>query len=154
MSKILVKTQIDTDITNKTSAKSISPLNVGDNMKAVVDLIPDATYKVYTALLEFVDSSTIISTVFENTIGNGSKDGINDIFWSYESPTQPKAVMLNGPFTNLKTLCSNSIYNTNMNLQGIRINNQECRFYSSNINTGSASISFTPFIFVEIKVYN
>lgn len=41
MSKDSVKTQIDTDITNKTTSKSISPLNVGNNMKAVVDLIPD-----------------------------------------------------------------------------------------------------------------
>lgn len=40
MSKETVKTQIDTDITNKTTAKSISPSNVGSNMKAVVDLIP------------------------------------------------------------------------------------------------------------------
>ena len=40
MSKETVKTQIDTDITNKTTSKSISPLNVGNNMKAVVDLIP------------------------------------------------------------------------------------------------------------------
>ena len=39
MSKETVKTQIDTDITNKTTSKSISPTNVGNNMKAVVDLI-------------------------------------------------------------------------------------------------------------------
>ena len=45
MSKETVKTQIDTDITNKTTSKSISPLNVGGNMKAVVDLIPDITSK-------------------------------------------------------------------------------------------------------------
>lgn len=45
MSKETVKTQIDLDITNKTTSKSISPLNVGGNMKAVVDLIPDITSK-------------------------------------------------------------------------------------------------------------
>ena len=45
MSKDSVKTQIDIDITNKISAKSISPLNVGGNMKAVVDLIPDISVK-------------------------------------------------------------------------------------------------------------
>lgn len=39
MSKEQLKTQIDTDITNKTTSKIISPLNVGNNMKAVVDLI-------------------------------------------------------------------------------------------------------------------
>lgn len=41
MSKETVKTQIDIDITNKTTSKSISPLNVGSNMKAIIDLIPE-----------------------------------------------------------------------------------------------------------------
>jgi len=41
MANEAIKLQIDTDITNKTSAKSITPLNVGENMKAVVDLIPE-----------------------------------------------------------------------------------------------------------------
>lgn len=41
MTKEQVKTQIDTDITNKTTSKSISPLNVGSNMKNIIDLIPE-----------------------------------------------------------------------------------------------------------------
>ena len=40
MTKEELKLQIDTNITNKTLANSITPLNVGNNMKAVVDLIP------------------------------------------------------------------------------------------------------------------
>lgn len=39
MTNTQVKTQIDTDITNKTSVKSISPLNVGSNIKKVIDYI-------------------------------------------------------------------------------------------------------------------
>lgn len=39
MGKEELKLQIDTTITNKTLAKSISPLNVGQNMKDIVDLI-------------------------------------------------------------------------------------------------------------------
>jgi len=35
-----LKLQIDIDITNKTSARSITPTNVGKNMKDVIDLIP------------------------------------------------------------------------------------------------------------------
>jgi hypothetical protein len=123
--------------------------------------LPDAdgvvalqTYKIYTALLEFVNGTTIITTVLENTIGNGSGDGINDIAWSYNSATQVKAVMTNAPFTDLKTLCSSSIYDVNMNLQGVRMTSQQCRFYSSNINTRAASLSFVPYVLVEIKVYN
>lgn len=37
MTNTQLKTQIDTDITNKTTTKSISPLNVGKNIKDVVD---------------------------------------------------------------------------------------------------------------------
>jgi hypothetical protein len=36
---IQVKAQIDVDITNKTTTASISPVNVGTNMKAIVDYI-------------------------------------------------------------------------------------------------------------------
>jgi len=35
-----LKLQIDTQITNKTSARSITPTNVGNNMKDVVDFVP------------------------------------------------------------------------------------------------------------------
>lgn len=111
-------------------------------------------YQVYTAYLEFVDGTTINSTVFQNTIGDGSKDGINDIAWSYHSAAQPKAIMTSAPFTLNKTLASNNIYGINMNLQGERKSSTEVRFYSNDINNSSASLSFVPFVFVEIKVYN
>lgn len=39
MTNTQLKTQIDTDITNKTLSKSISPLNVGKNIKDVIDYI-------------------------------------------------------------------------------------------------------------------
>ena len=43
MTKQQVKDNIDQDIRLKTSANSISPENVGKNMKDIVDLIPDLT---------------------------------------------------------------------------------------------------------------
>ena len=70
MSKETVKTQIDTDITNKTTSKSISPLNVGGNMKAIVDLIPDTTYKVYKfRISQTGDTSDPTVLEFKNDIG-------------------------------------------------------------------------------------
>jgi hypothetical protein len=39
MTNTQLKTQVDADITNKTSAKSISPLNVGKNIKDLVDYV-------------------------------------------------------------------------------------------------------------------
>ena len=71
MSKDSVKTQIDIDITNKTTSKSISPLTVGNNMKAVVDLIPNEQYKIYIAKLTHdVAPNPPNSYVLKNTIGN------------------------------------------------------------------------------------
>jgi len=39
MTNTALKTQIDTDITNKSATKSITPLNVGSNTKAIVDYV-------------------------------------------------------------------------------------------------------------------
>ena len=74
MSKETVKAQIDTDITNKTTSKSISPLNVGGNMKAVVDLIPDITslpFKMLIYNLGFLSDGTPNDTIIYNDL-NGN----------------------------------------------------------------------------------
>lgn len=98
MSKDSVKTQIDTDITNKTTSKSISPSNVGGNMKAVVDLIPDATYKVYTALITQILTDAPTAIVLENTLGG-------TVTFSYTSVGTYVAT-LTGAFVLNKTWCS------------------------------------------------
>lgn len=148
------------DITNKstnvtTDGASDSKYPSVKAIKTYVDANSGgSSYKVYTALLEFVDASTINSTVFENTIGDGSKDGINDIAWTYYSSTTPRARMTNAPFITNKTLCSQSVYNTSYFLAGLPFSTTECRFYSSNIITEAPSLSYVPFVFVEIRVYN
>ena len=125
---------------------------------ALTSQLPVPPYKSYVALLEFVNSTTIIPTVIYNTIGNGSGDGINDIAWSYNSSAQPKAVMSAGsPFTANKTVCVNSTYaqgNVIYNLSGYRNSNNQVRFYSVQISNSTASIAFVPFVYVEIRVYN
>ena len=69
MSKETVKAQIDIDITNKTSSKSISPLNVGQNMKNVVDLIPDfgGTQNLQSVLTE--GNTTITPIIITDVVG-------------------------------------------------------------------------------------
>lgn len=98
MSKTSVKTQIDTDITNKTTVKSISPSNVGGNMKAVVDLIPDTTYKVYTALITQTSTNAPTAIVLENTLGG-------TVTFTY-SGVGLYVATLTGAFTLNKTWCS------------------------------------------------
>lgn len=98
MSKILIKAQIDTDITNKTTSKSISPLNVGENMKAIVDLIPEIPYKVYTALLSQTSTNAPVATILENTLGG-------TVVFSY-SGVGSYVATLTGVFILNKTWCS------------------------------------------------
>lgn len=75
MSKDSVKVQIDIDITNKTTSKSISPLNVGGNMKAVVDLIPDVTVKTIGNIL----AVNGLKTTLQYDINTVNKDGGSEV---------------------------------------------------------------------------
>lgn len=140
-----------------------TPTTISPGNKTIT--FPDATgtvalvsYKVYVALLEFVNGSTITATVLQNTIGNGSADGVNDIAWSFNAPAQPKATMTSGsPFTSNKTICVNSMYmqgNVAYSLAGYRINSTQVRFYSSQISDSTSGIAFVPNVYVEIRVYN
>lgn len=59
MDSTSLKAQIDTDITNKTGASSISKLNVGGNIKSVVDYVDQEAkgYKIYSIMLSFNGST-------------------------------------------------------------------------------------------------
>jgi len=62
-----LKAQIDTDITNKTGAGSISKSNVGNNMKDIVDYIDQQIpYKSYHAILTQTGSSASVTVINEN----------------------------------------------------------------------------------------
>jgi len=74
MAKEQVKAQIDIDITNKTSTKSISPLNVGSNMKAVVDLIPDNIVKTIGSISAINGSKTTLQYDINNVIKSGGTE--------------------------------------------------------------------------------
>ena len=65
----LLKAQIDTDITNKTGSGSISKVNVGGNLKAVVDYVDQQAPKV--ALIYSTQSGTgnPSLTMISNTTG-------------------------------------------------------------------------------------
>ena len=146
MSKETVKTQIDTDITNKTTSKSISPSNVGSNMKAVVDLIPDKSYKVYSALLSCTDLVTPILTILENTIGN--------IVWTRVSAGTYRAELA-GAFTINKTIGFTSInngYYINSNLSlGF---STDILFVQTYVPQTNVPIDYIEKLAIEIRVYN
>jgi hypothetical protein len=158
MTNTALKAQIDSQITNETTPNGITPTDVGTNLKSIVDYVDQQmSYKVYTAFLQFVDGSTITPTVINNTIGDGSGDGVNDIAWSYNTSTQPKAVMTDAPFLADKCVFVPTMYfqsNTAYSLKGARASDSEFRLFSAEIATSTASLAFTSGVFVEIRIYN
>jgi len=64
-----LKAQIDTDITNKTGAGSISKSNVGNNMKDIVDYVDQQIpYKSYHAILTQTGSTASVTVLSENLL--------------------------------------------------------------------------------------
>ena len=152
MSKETVKTQIDTDITNKITSKSISPSNVGSNMKAVVDLIPETSYKIYTAFLSQTGTNAPVETVFENTLGT--------IVWTRFSPGRYFATISGGNmFTINKTL---SLPDRQIIAKGPagqfwsayidRFNDNSVCLYTTVDHIQTDSLIYN--LFIEIRVYN
>lgn len=111
-----IKTQIDTDITNKTTPNSVSPTNIGTNMKAAVDFVVQektdailqandytdtqlavvtSNFKYYEALLSQTGTGNPIAIVLDNTF-------TGPIVWTRISTGLYEGI-LNGAFTNLKT---------------------------------------------------
>jgi len=66
-----LKAQIDSQITNENKADSISPTDIGTNLKAVLDYadVDKSAYKIYAATFTQSASNAPVMTVLENTIG-------------------------------------------------------------------------------------
>ena len=87
MTNTELKNNIDVAITNKTAVSSITPTNVGEQIKSTVDYIdqeitsisPTPNYKIYRALLTQTSTSAPTSTIIENTLSG-------DIVWTRNSP--------------------------------------------------------------------
>lgn len=67
MDSTTLKAQIDTDITNKTGAGSISKTNVGGDLKSIVDYVDQQLpYKSYHAVLNQTGTSATITVLSQN----------------------------------------------------------------------------------------
>jgi len=70
MDSTTLKAQIDTNITNKTTAGSILKTNVGGDMKAVVDYVDQQVdFKVYKAKLSQSGTDNITGIILKNDTG-------------------------------------------------------------------------------------
>jgi hypothetical protein len=115
-------------------------------------------YKVYTASLTFSGTSNPTVTVYQNTIGNGSGDGVNDIAITIQNFGLWFEVNMTGStaFPAGKTWMQPSLYFGNSNLYNVyfyRMSNTQIRFQS--IDTTDNSVSFANGFSVnfEIRVY-
>jgi hypothetical protein len=72
MTSTQLKAQIDSQITNETQPGSITPIDIGTNIKAVVDYVDQdrRAYKIYSAIFNQSLSNAPVMTVLENTVGS------------------------------------------------------------------------------------
>jgi hypothetical protein len=113
-----------------------------------------APYLIYTAIITLGSGSVSSVNVLENTIGDGSGDGINDIAWS-ATFFNVVATMTAGPFTSSKTAIVPSLYfgsGLTFSFLGVRTSASVLTFTSRRTDTSATSNAFQP-VFVEIRVY-
>jgi hypothetical protein len=113
-------------------------------------------YKVYTASLVF-GSGTVTATVYQNTIGNGSADGVNDISWSTTDNITYTATMSGSTaFPSGKTWIQSATYiggNQSYTFWGFRGGNTTLTYRSIRNSDNTYSSTFGHVVNIEIRVY-
>ena len=143
MDNTTLKQQIDTAITNKTAMRSITPANVGENIKATVDYIDQEianieltpgpagpqgeqgpgtsqTYKSYIALINQSGTNAPVATVIYNDTGS-------TFIWNYDDvgsyiATSSSPILLGNKTVVFVTAQGNSGNNQNKIFGGTRYN--------------------------------
>ena len=173
MTNTELKTNIDTAITNKTAIRSITPSNVGEQIKSTVDyidqeisnieLIPgpagpigpqgpqgeqgpvtSQTYKSYIALINQSGTNAPIATVIYNDTGSTFTWNYDDV-GSYIA-TSSSPILLDNKTVVFVTAQGNSGNNQNKIFGGTRYNDTSIGLFTS--SDGILKLNF------EIRVYN
>lgn len=149
MTNTQLKTQIDTDITNKLISKSISPLNVGKNLKDIVDYTDQVVnYKSYIG--QFNQSSTdlpVVTEIFNNIF--------TEITWTRSSAGNYTGTITGGEFVAGKTFIPNRrwcVFTSTSSSRNVYLQAHNQTFIV-NTNDGTDGIDGVWFDF-EIRVYN
>ncbi|MFM2204473.1 MAG: Flavobacterium phage 11b [Bacteroidota bacterium] len=146
MTNTELKAQIDSQITNETSANAITPTDVGTNLKAVVDFI---NYNSYTALISQSGTDSPIAKVLNNTTG---------VTFSF-SRNSAGNYMITGSsnvFTTDQTAIIHSI-NTNGSFSNSRmyVYSIGAQFFTiETYNATTATDGIITDAFIEIRIYN
>ena len=173
MTNTELKTNIDTAITNKTAIRSITPSNVGEQIKSTVDyidqeisnieLIPgpagpigpqgpqgeqgpgtSQTYKSYIALINQSGTNAPVATVIYNDTGSTFTWNYDDV-GSYIA-TSSSPILLDNKTVVFVTAQGNSGNNQNKIFGGTRYNDTSIGLLTS--SDGILKLNF------EIRVYN
>jgi hypothetical protein len=147
------------NVANKSTSTSLGTSNTlyptQNAVKTYVDNNAGLPYKVYTASFTYESGSPIV-TVYKNTIGNGSADGVNDIAWVQDSFWINLNMTGSTAFPAGKTWIQSAIYSGNgvvYAVYGSRISNTQLRLQSRRTNDDSIGSAFGIPVFIEIRVY-
>lgn len=147
------------NVANKSTSTSLGTSNTlyptQNAVKTYVDNNAGLPYKVYTASLVF-GSGTVTATVYRNTIGNGSADGINDIAWVDAGNTYNANMTGSTAFPSGKTWIESSNFiggGECFNAWGVRFSNTQIRYTIRKTSDHSLGVSFNVPLFIEIRVY-
>lgn len=148
------------NVANKSTSTALGTSNTlyptQNAVKSYVDANAGLPYKVYTASLVF-GSGTITATVYRNTIGDGSGDGVNDIAWTSAVGQTFNANMTGSTaFPSGKTWIQPANYIAgaqSFNFYGVRVSNTQVRYNSIRNSDNASSSAFGIPIFIEIRVY-
>lgn len=123
---------------------------------ALTSQIGGEPYKVYTASFTISLSGVSSLTVFRNTIGNGSGDGVNDIAWTGNGVDCNATMTGSTAFPSGKTWIQSTNYisgGVSYGFYGRRVSNTQVRYSSILTSTNAQGAGFSSFVFVEIRVY-
>jgi len=151
---VALYTQIDEQITDKTTAASISPTNVGENIKAAIGYtdqeVADSKaevarpYKVYSAKINQSGTAAPIPIIYENTLGG------NPVLARFSAGSY--TLTLSNAFVNNKCweICNQVDSNTFISIQ-----RQTTNIYQINSTQGGVSSDdLIQNVSIEIRVYN
>lgn len=113
-------------------------------------------YKVYTASFSLDSLGITNITVYRNTIGDGSADGVNDIAITRSSANTSFTMTGSVAFPVGKTWIQPANYISGgqaFNFYGARLSDTVVRYSSIRPSDNSSSSGFGPLIFIEIRVY-
>ncbi len=147
------------NVANKSTSTSLGTSNTlyptQNAVKTYVDNNAGLPYKVYTASFTHESGSPIV-TVYKNTIGDGSADGVNDIAWVQEFFWINLNMTGSTAFPSGKTWIQSTIYSGNgvvYAVYGSRVSNTQLRLQSRRTNDDSIGAAFGIPVFIEIRVY-